>query len=288
MKIKGLGNVENCLKIVRTWVDIKNENVKITKILNKLQQAANRKPKKEHIHMTNLKTKIAEIQALSAKNSNTNIYYEITKVALDRNELYELLSADDSYAYDANGKLWLSGAAAGFSKWYGMQSPTPILETTIVCQLERIYEETKSSEIESQLVSALKKMLYETPEQFYIAIQCFSYISRDIQEYRKEHSYSRFDYYGRKKELTFDAELRPFITKAIMERSDFLKENFVYDCNLWEKCAYHSKKFVEKGLIGFMPESWIELNKKNERTNLEDWFFYIYVNIFDKSCHEIL
>ena len=92
--------------------------------------------------MTNLKTKIAEIQALSARNSNTNIYYEITKVALERNELYELLSADDSYAYDANGKLWLSGAAAGFSKWYGMQSPTPILETTIVCQLEKIYKET--------------------------------------------------------------------------------------------------------------------------------------------------
>jgi hypothetical protein len=43
----------------------------------------------------------------------------------------------------------------------------------------------------------------------------------------------------------------------------------VYDCNLWEKCAYLSKKFVEKGLIGFMPESWIELNKKTKEPIFE-------------------
>ncbi len=200
--------------------------------------------------MDDLKLKIGEIERMISNNQNINRFYEITKLALERNELYKLLSADDSYVYNNNGEMWL----AGNNKWYGMQSPGTILEHAIISALEKIYVETKSSEIESELISAIKKMLYGTPQQFFLAIRCFSCISRDIQAYRKKYSYSHFDYFGRNKDIPLDAELRPFIKKAIEERRDFIKDNFAYDCNLWQECEYQSRKLVEQGLIGFMPE----------------------------------
>jgi hypothetical protein len=199
--------------------------------------------------MNDLKSKIIEIQAKSRLDHTTNIYYEITKVALERNELDKLLSADSSYVYDLDGKAWLAGS----KKWYGMSSSCPILENTIINALQQIYEETKSTDIEKVFISTIKEMLYGTPTQFYLAIAYFSFLSEQTQS--RSCDYWKFDYFGRgQDEPTIDNELRPFIKQAILQRRDFLESSVVYENNLLEMCEYFSNKLINRGLIGFMPD----------------------------------
>lgn len=199
--------------------------------------------------MDDLKEKIAELEKVAENNWNVNKFYEITKIALERNELIKLLSADSSYIYNSKGELWLAP-----DKKFG-PDPRHIVTGTIIDALEKIYYETKSPKIKKNFILSIKEMISGTPQQFFLAIECFRKISEEIQSYRCRHSYSKFDYFKEYNELpTLDDELRPFIIKAIEERRDFLKENSAYELNLWEHCEYHSRKLVELGLIGFMPE----------------------------------
>ena len=198
--------------------------------------------------MNNLKEKIAELEKIAKNNWNFNSFYEITKIALERNELIKLLSADSSYIYNSKEELWLAP-----DKKMG-PDPRPIVTGAIINALEKIYYETKSPKIKINFISSIKEMISGTPQQFFLAIEYFRIISEEIQSNRR-HSYSKFDYFKEYNGLpTLEDELKPFIIKAIEERRDFLKENSAYELNLWEYCKYHSGKLVECGLIGFMPE----------------------------------
>ena len=200
--------------------------------------------------MDDLKLKIEEIEKKSDKNKSiVDTYVEILKVSLERNELDKLLSADPSYIYNSRGNEWL----AGNRKWFGMSMPWPILENVMVSAIQRIYEETKSPEIERTFVSSIKNMLYSTPQQFFMAIVYFSCLSKTIQD--ANYYRLKFDFLGRTNGMVnIDEELRPFISSAIAERVDFLKNSSVYESNLFESCEYFSKRLVKSGLIGFMPE----------------------------------
>ena len=203
----------------------------------------------DDLFQTELTSVIENIKAEVKKTYGKSCFYEITKIALERGELIKLLSADPSYIYDSKGYTWLAA-----DRKLGPDT-RPIIVGTIISALEKIYYETKSNDIRKEFIEAVKKMIYGTPQQFFLAIECFREISEEIQGERSRACYSKFDYFKEYNELpTLDDELRPFIIKAIEEKRDFLKENSAYDVNLWEHCEYHSGKLIEYGLIGFMPE----------------------------------
>lgn len=191
--------------------------------------------------MQDLKNIITSIQA----NKELDKRYEIVKVAYERGELVKLLSADDEYAYDANGNLWLHSGGPDADL-----DADPISIRGIVSGIEKYYFNTDSEEFKQKVVDAFFALLKGTPQQVYFAVQMFYALATDDAD----ESSSFYDWI---EEIKFTDSLRPALTNTMRSRRDELLcakvfNSSRYSDGVYGKCVYYSNLLIEDGIVGFI------------------------------------
>ena len=210
--------------------------------------------------MDDLKQKILEIDSISRNNrgkyNGKSKYYAIVKLALERGELTKLLSADETYIYGNDNRLWLSAP-------YDLTlSDNPIHIISLLSELEMLYLKARRSDridktntagnIKNAFAESFKEMCSGAPEQLYFAVQIFTWLTEGIKT-----GINAFEDVRQKKQL--DDELRSFLIAGIANHNVELKNIHIYDCKerpdgLWGYCLYCSKKLETQGLKGFEME----------------------------------
>ena len=181
-----------------------------------------------------------------------SLHKELVELALNRNELTMLLSADPAYIYDADGGAWL----AYDSKWDFPDPYEPVNIHVIANWLLDVYRECekkdclRKAEFEQTLAVSLLEMVNGTPEQIYWA----TYILKRFIENEAIH----YEFAEYTKQDCFADNLREIFTTAIKDRKNEMKNAFPYKAigykeGLWDYCCSISKKLEERNLPGFMP-----------------------------------
>ena len=124
--------------------------------------------------MTDLKQEISRIQKAEQDTRNqypgVNKWYEITKIAYERGELIKLLSADEEYIYDSEGRFWLRYSGPDWDL-----DANPIDIRAIVDNgLYELCTPDNKSELKQTITNVFYTMLDGTPEQVYFAVHIFS------------------------------------------------------------------------------------------------------------------
>lgn len=190
--------------------------------------------------MTDLKQEISRIQKAEQDTRNqypgVNKWYEITKIAYERGELIKLLSADEEYIYDSEGRLWLRYSGPDWDL-----GANPIDIRAIVDNgLYELCTPNNKSELKQTITNVFNTMLDGTPEQVYFATELFYALADDTLE-DKYHPFE--DIYK---------ELAPIFTTFISENPEKLKAIKIYNCKdkdegLYKLCEYYSNEIVKKG-----------------------------------------
>jgi hypothetical protein len=206
--------------------------------------------------MDDLKKKIAEIEAEVKTNYRFNRYEAIVQLAIDRNELNKLFSADPSYIYNNDGKKWLA-----MNSYFG-ETLEPFNIVSVFAAYMSIYLRIKikdrkektfcSEKLKMMFLEAFKDMVSGTPEQLYWAVKIFQHLSISIADRS-----SAFYRVAQSEQL--DDELRPYLVMGIATSDIDLKTVHIYDCQnisdgLWGYCKFYSDKLKDKGIKGFIIE----------------------------------
>ena len=201
--------------------------------------------------MTDLKQEISRIQTAVKETQNqypgVNKWYEIVKVACERNELVKLLSADDDYAYDASGNLWLHSGGPDADL-----DADPISISSLISGFYSYYREEKTVERKQILIDAFNKMLRGTPQQFYFAVQIFYKLaSNDINK--------SSPFYSIINKVKLSDELRPDVKSQIRSRKEELRNHKIFNCStddngIYDHCIFYSELLEDEGAEGFVGE----------------------------------
>ena len=201
--------------------------------------------------MATVKQEIIRIQnefnATRGQFHRPDMVYEITKVAFERGELIKLLSADDEYVRDADGRLWLATDPK-----LGPDNDPVDIAGIFIRGIDQLYSETHSEELKNDFVTVFKQMLTGTPEQFYFAIQLYVRVA-DMESDKSSHFAK---YYFEK--YSFADELLPFVREAAAQRAEELKTVKCYNAVLYSDgvygwCCWQSEFYEQNfGLKSFM------------------------------------
>lgn len=199
--------------------------------------------------MTDLKQEISRIQAAVKETQNqypgVNKWYEIVKVACERNELVKLLSADDDYAYDANGNLWLHSGGPDADL-----DADPISISSLVGGFYSYYLEERTAERKQILIEAFYEMLRGTPQQLYFAVQIFCKLASNDAN-RSSPFYSVVN------KIKISDLLCPEIKSTIQKRTEEIKNvsflNTVnYQNGLYGWVLRKAKSLNNEGAVSFL------------------------------------
>lgn len=192
--------------------------------------------------MTDLKKEIARLETMSYEDK----FEGIVKVALQRNELIELLSGEEEYVYDTAGKAWLAP-----SPCFGPDANV-IDITRVAFMVNRLYKETKDENIKSTLVDGLAVMLNGTPIQLYYAISIYCYLAG--LEYDRSSAFA--GYYVNK--YSFAQDFLPTVVSAVKSRKKELLETKIDYIgsleNLYVWCELRSKDLIRYGFSSITEE----------------------------------
>jgi len=204
--------------------------------------------------MTDLKKEITRIQeAVRATNKDfngVNKWYEIVKVAYERGELINLLSGDDEYIYDADGKLWLAPDPK-----LGPDND-PLAIRTLFSSGVNIYGSDCPKDLQKAFIKAFCNMLDGSPKQIYFAISIF-YQLANIDNTYKSNALSQFYLASFGISEYISDSLRPILKKTLNIRKVELSNTKIFNCKdnlngVYDYALFYSKLLEKYGINGFV------------------------------------
>lgn len=199
--------------------------------------------------MTDLKQEIGRIQQSVKETQNqypgVDKWYEIVKVACKRGDFVKLLSANNEYAYDANGNLWLHSGGPDADL-----DADPISISSLVSGFYSFYREERTAERKQLLINAFNEMLCGTPQQFYFAVQIFyNLASGDANK--------SSPFYSIVNKTKISDELRSTLVSKIHARKEELCNKKIFNCStddngIYDHCIFYSELLEDEGVDGFV------------------------------------
>ena len=184
--------------------------------------------------MTDLEQEIARLAKMNYKDK----FEGIVKVAFQRGELIKLLSGEDEYVYDANGKAWLAP-----SPCFGPDSNVIDIDR-VACMVNNICDDFGTDNIKSILIPTLTEMLNGTPTQLYYAVRIYTQLARLEEGGLSNFSNWVYDQY-------FTNDFHPIVSSAIQSRINELKNTKIEYIgllnNLYEWCEICSEGLIRDG-----------------------------------------